>query len=252
MSLAALQRDFQAAVVAEDGAADAEPDRGLAVYRNAYRSRLLECLRSSFDRTWTWIGDDAFAAAACHHVIIRRPRSWTLDDVGIDFDATLAALFPADPEVAELAWLERAMQDAFTGPDVRVIEPVAFAARTASYSEADWSALRLLPASAIEMRVVVTDCVALWTAIDASEAKGDWSLDPPQTALVWRENLRPRCRLLDAVEAVALADLAQGASFGEMCEALVAALGPQGVATAGTFLCRWLSDGLLQEISDGT
>lgn len=252
MSLAVLQREFQAAVVAEDGNADANSDGRVAVYRNAYRSRLLECQRASFQRTWTWIGDEAFTAAACHHVIEHRPQGWTLDDLGRGFDATLAKLFPGDPEVAELAWLERAMQDVFTAPDVRAVEPEAFAARTAGYTEADWSELRLCPIPAIETRVVATDCVALWTAIDAGEASGDWSLDAPRTALVWRKNLRPRCRLLDATEAQALVSCAHGARFGALCQALVTEQGPQGVETAGIFLGRWLSDGLLQENSDGT
>ena len=251
MSLATLQRAFQAAVVAEDGTAGTSSEPRLAVYRNAYRARLLECLRSSFDKTWTWIGDQAFAAAACHHVIAHRPHSWTLDDVGHGFDATLAELFPGDPEVAELAWLEWAMQEVFSARDIRVIEPGAFAARTAGYTEADWSVLRLHPIPAIETHAVVTDCVALWTAIDANEARSDWSLDSRQTALVWRENLRPRCRLIDTAEASSLARIARGASFGALCEELVAELGPQGVETAGTFLGRWLLDGLLQENLDG-
>ena len=250
MSLAALQREFQVAVVAEDGVEDAHPAPGLAVYRNAYRSRLVECLRGGFDQTWAWIGDEAFAAAACHHLIAHRPQSWTLDAVGKRFDAALAELFPADPEVAELAWLELAMQNVFTASDVHEIEPSAFAARTAGYNEAKWSALRLCLIPAIETRVVVTDCVALWNALEAGETPGDWSLDTPRTALVWRRDLRSRCRMLDANEAEALAMLARGFSFGALCEALVVHQGPQGVETAGTFLGRWLSDGLLQENPD--
>lgn len=249
MSLAALQRAFQAAVVAEDDETDSDPDRGLAVYRNAYRARLLECLRGSFDKTWAWIGDEAFAAAACHHVIAERPHSWTLDDVGHGFDATLAALFPRDPEVAELAWLEWAMAEVFTAPDARILTPDSFAAQTAGHAEAEWSALRLCPIAAIETRTVSTDCVALWDALEAATAPVGWSLDSPRTALVWRENLRPRCRLIDRDEARALAALARGASFGKLCEALVADRGAQGVETAGTFLGRWLSSGLLRDES---
>lgn len=249
MSLATLQRAFQAAVTAEDGMAKASPEPGLAVYRTAYRARLLACLRSSFDKTWTWIGDEAFTAAACHHVIAHRPHSWTLDAIGHGFDATLAELMPGDPEVAELAWLEWAMQEVFVAPDVPALQPGAFAARTA-YTGADWAALRLHPIPAIEVRAVITDCVALWTAIHDGDARHGWSLESRQSALVWRENLRPRCRLIDATEARAIADLAHGASFGALCESLVAEQGPRGVETAGTLLGRWLADGLLRETPD--
>ena len=248
MSLAALQREFQALVVAEDDAPRSELYGGLAVYRNAYRSRLLECLQSSFERTSTWIGEDAFAAAACHHVIVHRPRNWTLDAVGEGFDETLAALLPGDPEVAELAWLERSLQDVFTAPDVAVVEPSAFAARTVGYAGVDWAALRLRLVPGIMTRVVTSDCVALWHAIGAGEKQRNWSLDGSRTALVWRQELLPHCRLLDVYEANALASLGRGESFGELCEFLVAELGNQGVAAAGAFLGRWLSDGLLQEV----
>jgi len=248
MSLAALQREFQARVVAEDDARLSEISGGLAVYRNAYRSRLLECLRSSFERTSTWIGEDAFAAAACHHVIVHRPRNWTLDAVGEGFDKTLAALLPDDPEVAELAWLERSLLDVFTAPDVAVVNPGSFAAQTVGYNDADWAALRLRLVPGIMTRVVASDCVALWHAIGAGEKPHNWSLDGSRTVLVWRQNLQPDCRLLDVHEANALASLSLGESFGELCEFLVAGLGNQGVAAAGAFLGRWLADGLLQEI----
>lgn len=247
MSLATLQRAFQAAVVAEDGEAETEPARGMSVYRNAYRARLLDCLRGSFDKTLAWIGDEAFTAAACHHVIVERPHSWTLDDLGQGFDATLALLFPTDPEVAELAWLERAMEDVFTVRDVTAMTPDTFAARTAGYTDAEWSALRLRAVPASATRVVTTDCAALWTAIDAGTQPNEWALDEPQTLLVWRASLRPQFRLLDAAEARALAELSRGVGFGAICEAVVATLGPPGVETAGKYLGRWLADGLLQE-----
>lgn len=249
MSLAALQREFQARIVAEDDTSHAEITVGLAVYRNAYRSRLVECLRTGFERTAIWIGEEAFTAAACHHVIVHRPRSWTLDAVGEGFEETLAALLPGDPEVAELAWLERSLLDVFTALDVEVFAPGTFAAQTNGYTEIEWSALRLRLVPGIKTRVVTTDCVALLNSLEAGEKALGWRLDGPQTALVWRQDFRPRCRLLGPSEAAALASLAGGACFGALCELLVNDVGPHGISNAGIYLAQWLLDGLLQQES---
>ena len=250
MTLAALQRQFHAAVVG-DGATPVSDaavgfGRGLEVYRNAYRTRLIDCLRECYDRTWTWLGDEAFTAAACHHMIVHPSRSWTLDEIGRRFDETLAALLPDHPEAADLAWLERAMQVAFSSADATAIQAHEFAEMTANHGEAEWAALRLHFAVGIQTREVASDCVALWKAIQGDEMDCDWALDRPQTVLIWRDGLRPQCRLLGGVEARSLARIRDGASFGELCEHLVTELGSdEGIACAGTLLGQWLTDGLL-------
>ena len=250
MTLAALQRQFHAAVVGDgaipDGGSVDGFDRGLEVYRNAYRTRLIECLRECYDRTWTWLGDETFTAAACHHLIVHPSRSWTLDEIGRRFDETLAALLPDHPEAAELAWLERAMQVAFTSPNATAILASEFAEITANHGEAEWAALRLHVAGAIQTREVASDCVALWNAIANDEGDCDWGLERPRTILVWRNGFSPQCRLLGEAEARSLARVRGGATFGEMCEHLVTELGSDdGIACAGSLLGQWLTDGLL-------
>ena len=94
MSLLELQRRFYTSVTSEGADLETgwpvEIRPGLAVYRHAYRARLIDCLRESFEKTWSWIGDDAFDAAALQHLSEHPPRSWTLDDTARDFTATLA------------------------------------------------------------------------------------------------------------------------------------------------------------------
>ena len=250
MNLAALQRQFHAAVVGDiatpDGGSEAGFERGLEVYRNAYRTRLIECLRECYDRTWTWLGDAAFTAAACHHLIVHPSQSWTLDDIGQRFDETLAALLPDHPEAAELAWLERAMQVAFCSANATPIQAHEFAEMTANHDEAEWAALRLHFAVGIQTREVATDCVALWNAIGNDDTDCDWELERPRTILVWRDGFTPQCRLLGEAETRSLARVRDGASFGALCEHLVTELGSEeGIACAGTLLGQWLTAGLL-------
>ena len=222
---------------------------GLAVYRTAYRSRLIDCLRGAFDKCRQWIGNDSFDAAAAHHLILHPPSSWTLDDLGLGFSDTLGELFPNDPEIAELAWLEWEMQQIFTSPDGQVLAAADFADQASHYSEDDWLDLRLAFFPGLAKRIVTTDCAALWSAIDSATDVPPLDLPGPDAILlVWRQNMRSQFRLLDPAEAIGLPLMQSGASFEQLCAALVDACGDDaGVAAAGTMLGRWMTDGLVSD-----
>src|SRR4029077_8430639 len=121
MNLAALQRYFRSwlTVEASDAAArfgeHAAP--GLAVYLNNYRGQLMACLVQSFGAVRAWRGNPAFDGAAATHIDRRPPHSWTLDAYAIEFPDTLDALYPQDPEVVDLARLERDLGLAFVARD---------------------------------------------------------------------------------------------------------------------------------------
>lgn len=225
---------------------------GLAVYRNAYRARLIECLRSSFEKTCMWIGDESFDAAAAHHLIVRPPRSWTLDNAGAGFDETLTQLFPNDPEVAELAWLEWEMQQAFIAADGPVLDAVGFAALSKDFTEEAWASLRLSFVTGMRSRRIQADCGAIWTAI-ATDANmpADVLLDEPGSLLVWRQGLNPRFRVLRSEEASRLDLLRSGVTFGDMCEALVKRLGAPGIEEAGRALSIWITQGMVSHAEVG-
>lgn len=253
MTLAAIQDRFLATVTEGEGTNivdwPADMRDGLVVYRTAYRARLLDCLRGAFDKSRKWIGDENFDAAAAHHLILHPPASWTLDDLGLGFSETLGGLFPDDPEVAELAWLEWEMQQTFTSPDGPVLAAAEFADRAAAYRENDWLDLCLTFVPGLATRVVRSDCAALWTAID-EEAEIP-PLDLPGadgTLLVWRQDLRSQFRLLGPDEAVGLTLMQNGGTFEDLCAALVESHGEEGgVAAAGTMLGRWMTDSLVNE-----
>ena len=107
---------------------------GLTVYRNAYRARLLDTLRDTFERTARLAGDEAFQQAAAHHLILHPPAHWTIDLAGEGFAETCAALFAGDPDVGELAWLEWAMHRAFAAPDAAPLTLNELAQATAQFS----------------------------------------------------------------------------------------------------------------------
>lgn len=256
MSLARQQSEFMAHVLDEDRALPAgwseRHAAGLDIYRNNYRSSLVEALRSTYERTAAYVGEDAFQRAAAHHLISNPPRSWTLDAAGDGFPETARELFKGDPEVAQLAWLEWAMHEAFVAADAAPLDAAGFADATAAFAQDDWDNMRLSFLPGTRTMPVTHDIPALWRAIDPDgEAPAEANrLDAPMHLLVWREGTKPVFQLIDDVEGEALYALQTGADYGDACALLVDRLGEDtAIVQAGTMLGRWLHNGVVGGIA---
>lgn len=238
MSLLALQSRFRDEIIADD---DGLPpsSTGMAIYRDAYRGRLLAALEASFERTRRWTGEDAFAAAACHYILTCPPRSWTLDDYGADFSVLLATLFSDDPEVAELAWLEWHVSRAFAAPNRPVLDAAKLAA--ACSAPADWDRMTFAMSAGFAMRGVQTNCLALWDALaDGQSAPPAAQRNDFTALLIWRSGFRPSVRAATCAEAEALNLLAGGGSLGELAQA-------DSAGKLGEWLAQWFSEGIFAE-----
>lgn len=242
MTLAETQSAF-AAYLRSGEEADATPfgSAGLQIYLNNYRSQLIACLQASYPRTRQWIGEDAFLHATVNHVDRVHPHSWTLDAYGHDFADTLDALFPDDPEVHDLAMLERALEQAFVAAD-------GDAMTIAAVASTDWDTQPLRFTPSMSILPVKTNVAELWSCL----AEGDDA--PPSVRrvetgtilLVWRRNGDSRFRAVGAAEAQALTLIASTSSFGALCETLVAEQGLQeGARSAGLLLRQWVSEGVV-------
>lgn len=244
MSLLAMQRDMRAWLVREDEPAAARLGAGAApglrVHQNNYRAQLVACLTDSFARTNDWLGGEAFEAAAARHIDRVPPSSWTLDAYARDFPATLAALYPDDPEVAELAWIECALGEAFVAPDA---EPFS----AADLAGVDWDHAVLEFTPTLDLADLTTNAPAIWSALaQEKEPPAAELLDEAGAILVWRSEQVSQFRAIDQVERQALLWVRAGMPFAELCEAMVASWGEeQGVARAGGLLGQWIADGLI-------
>lgn len=244
MTLAQTQRDFTAWLQSgspEDAARfgpRAAP--GLAIYQNNVRAQLAGCLEESFERTRQWIGGEAFHDAVVAHVTRVPPSSWTLDAYPRDFPATLALLYPGDPEVAELAVLELALAMAFVGPDAEAVTAQQVAG-------IDWDRAILIFVPTLDLHPLTTNAPAIWTALAQDEPPPAAELLPEAaTLLTWRNGEEAQFRAIDDSEEQAILCLRNGMTFAAMCEQIVRERGEeQGVALAGALLGQWLSDGLL-------
>jgi hypothetical protein len=244
MSLIVMQRDFRAwlETASREAAERIEPGAaaGLLVYQNNYRAQLMGFMRVTFERVHAWLGDEAFDAAAARHILGHPPHSWTLDAYGADFPATLAALYPNDPEIAELAWIDRALADAFVAPDV-------VALTNADIADADWDDATLAFTPSLAIGIATSNAAAIWSALSASETPPAAEYFTQSAAiLVWRQDYVSCFRSIEASERRAIERAREGMSFGALCALLVESLGDdEGIALAGTFLGQWLRDGLI-------
>ena len=255
MNLVELQRDFRSwlTVEASDAAARfgdrAEP--GLAVYLNNYRGQLMGCLSESFTAVRAWLGDDAFDAATATHIDRLPPHNWTLDAYTLEFPDTIDALYPADPEVGELARLERDLGLAFVGPDAQSLDVAALA-------HIDWDNAILELVATFSLLPVKSNAGAIWSAINAGETPPAAAvLDAPAVIAIWRKQYSPTFRTLEPMEAQALSLVADGRTFGEICVAVIHEVGEiEGPQVAGNLLGRWIGEGMVgavraQAFSDG-
>jgi hypothetical protein len=89
----------------------------LEVYRRAYHSRLVSCLRDLFPALRRALGDDVFTAFAVRYVRDHPPSSYTLGDLGPGFVRFLARPRRSGSRlISELATLEGALAAACEGP----------------------------------------------------------------------------------------------------------------------------------------
>ena len=249
MTLLAMQRDFRTWLTTESPEAAARLGRpgaaGPAVYLNNYRAQLMACLAESYPMLQRWLGDAGFAAAAAEHIDRVTPHSWTLDAYGADFAATLDALYPDDREVGELAALEWALAVAFVGADA---EPVAASA----LADVDWDRAVLTFAPTHACLPMASNAAVIWSALANDEPPPAAALlAEPAVVAVWRAELAPTFRILAPAEATGMRMVADGASFGALCERLVADHGDDaGPQLAGAMLGQWLADGLISAVRE--
>lgn len=245
MSLLCLQNDMRAWLEQGSHRAarrfSASARNGLGIYQNNYRAQLINCLEESFAVTRSWLGGEAFHGAVVAHIEAVSPSSWTLDHYPREFPMTLGKLYPADPEVPDLALLELALGEAFVAGDA---PPLA-----RDLGAVDWDHARLAFLPSLTSHRLLSNAPAIWLAIASDVAP------PPAQALpaagglvVWRSGEQCHFRALDPHELGAISFCREpGATFGMLCEAA----GAHAAEQVGAWLGQWLSDAIIADIDDG-
>lgn len=218
---------------------------GIGIYRNNYRGQLRGALRDTFRHVLLWLGDDAFEAAAEAQIRNSPPTSWTLDAYGRDFPALLRQLYPQDPEVHELAWLDLAMSNAFVTADAVPVAPSHLA-------RISWDRVRLrfVP---LQLSEAATNASEIWIALEEGKMPPPARrLDRRGGYLVWRSGYVPRFRFAQPREYRSLCELYLGIQFDRVCSLLEAEIGrSEAIEAIGQILGRWLAEGIIAGVEPG-
>lgn len=231
-----------------DGDERLPAQRRLQVYRNAYGARLRDALRETFEKTWTYLGDDAFDALAAAFVRDHPPVERNLRWFGARFSHWLERALPDDPDVAELAALEWSLRCAFDAADGEPL-PILDASRLATTR---WTTAACRFAPALELLPVRFNTAAVWQALGRGEAPPAMlTLTPPGWLMVWRKGWQPRFRTIDDDEHAWLVALRSGRPLAAVCGQFGATAGAATAAALGAARLRqWCDEGVVVAIAD--
>jgi hypothetical protein len=242
--LADMQRDFRNWLVSsasdERLLREVSASHGLTTYQNNYRTQLVNCLKASYPQLLAWMGEEAFLEAAIHHIDHHPPSSWTLDVYGVDFGDSLRAIYPHNPDLRELAWIEWSLSDAFVAADTPSMASEQLA-------NIDWDTARLWLTPSLRQHSLSTNAMAIWSAlVDGVTPPEAEMLDAPACIVIWRREYTSRLVQVDAIEHAALLALRNDDHFSALCDGLVEQLGEeQGVSRAGSLLAGWIASGIV-------
>ncbi|MFO1112005.1 MAG: DNA-binding domain-containing protein [Bradyrhizobium sp.] len=254
--LARQQADFQRGILAgDDGVLDEILDSDkekrttlFGVYRYAYGSRLVEALRNDHELLHAYLGDEMFDEMG-HAYVKARPSAhpnlrWFSQGLP-DFLRTNAP-YEQYPVLADLAALEKALNDAFDGTDGAVLA----LSDVAAFAPDVWKDLTFTAHPTAARLDLTTNAAAIWRALKADETPPDAvGLDEPTRILAWRQHTTPMFRELPAEEAMMWDEAVKGVPFGVLCSMLATYDDPDNAAGRGAgYLHGWVTSGCLSGV----
>lgn len=255
---ARLQDSFQRGVMDGDDAVMAEildsPQEGrdvlFGVYRNAYVLRLVEIVQSDHELLHAYLGDDGFDGAARAYIAARPSRNANARWFSQGFPDFLKTTEPYSqyPAVGELAWLEKALNDAFDAAD----GPVLALAELAAIAPEEWRDICFVPHPSAVRLDMATNASAIWSALrNDEEPPAPEALGEPARLIVWRHDVMPMFRELSVEEAMMWDEAAKGIPFGVLCAMAATYDDPDSAAArAAGYLQQWISAELLSAIAE--
>lgn len=221
-------------------------ETGLAIYHNAYLSRLQEVLRHDFSALRYWLGDDEFSGLAEAYVRRYPSAHFSLRWLGERLPAFITEHLVAEQSapLAELARLEWAFSLAF---DACQGEPLGLNDMALLAPEA-WPDLQVTLEPSVQQLLCRFNTLAIWRASkDGADFPGSHALEFAQVCLVWRHQNVCQYRSLEPAEACALAGMVtSGWRFSELCAELAVTCAEGAPLQAVTWLKQWVQEGLIE------
>ena len=218
----------------------------LDVYRSAYELRLIDVIGNDHPVLKAYLGEKNFAGLARTfmkaHPSTNRNARWVSQGLA-DFAASTSP-WADHPEMGEIAWLERALGNAFDCAD----EPAMGLEALAAIAPDDWAGLAFRFHVSVSRIDFITNAGDVWNALKdgGEEHPPVRTLDGPQPVVVWRLGLTPNWRALPVEEAMMLDAAREGVPFGVLCELVATFAEPDTAAVrAAGYLQGWIVAGML-------
>ena len=211
-------------------------------------SRLTEYLAADHAKLQLYLGGAAFSAIGRRYAAKYPKLDPGLRWFSRNLDKFLGETTPysGNPELAELACLEAALNSAFEAPVV----PLVTVAELAQLDATDLEDCTVSLHPSVRRLCFRSNTTSLWAALQCNELPPrPKRLDAPQELLVWRQGTHPRFRMLGPEEATALSLALDGIPFGKICRAVATQAPHAGTNDcAQTYLRGWVEAELVSSI----
>lgn len=252
-ALHSLQDRFQGFLLADETAIVADvvgnervdARRRLGIYHDAYRSRLVEALRTDYTALARQMGEAAFEQAALRYILATPSAHRNLRWYGQSLPAFLRTTAPhcETPWMADLAEFEWNITLAF---DAAELNSLTFE-QVAALDPAAWPTARFdFHPSLRRLRLGSNAPVLRKAADEDAPAPTPEPYDAATDWMLWRKDLMVLYRSMTADEAWALDAARDGSDFTRLCEGLCEWVEPDAAAPRLAGLLRtWVDDGLI-------
>ncbi len=217
----------------------------LGIYRDAYVLRLIDVVANDHELLRLYLGEDRFRAMVRSYIECCPSQSPNARWFAHRLPEFLEANEPysRQPILAELAALERALNDAFDGVDA----PLLSMSDLAVVPPEEWAQLSFVCHPTVTCLEVHSNVGAIWSALKAGAEPPPCTLsDDARRIIVWRHDATSMFRELGPEEAMMWTEMGKGARFGDLCTLLATYDDPAGAPMrAAGYLKVWLEAGLL-------
>lgn len=220
----------------------------LAIYSDAYRSRLLESLATTYPILKIYMGDDDFEKLS-NEYIDKFPSTyksirWFGDHLA-DFLARHST-YKNSNYLSELALLEWTMTLVFDAADDAVLQLDDMG----KIPPESWENMRLYAHPSIQRIKLSWNVVHIWQAVTDEKTPGEPIQSQfPIEWVFWRNELMNHFCSLSESEAWAIDAMLNGSSFGDICAGLCKWVSEEDAAMHSASLLKgWISAGLLSSV----
>jgi hypothetical protein len=256
-NLARLQWDFQEFLLRGSGSIHTHvvstervpADLRLAIYSNAYATRLVEALDANYPAIAKLLGDRDFHELATEYVAAHDSRFFSIRYYGHALAHFLSsnARYKPVPFLADLARWEWTMNDVFDAADAEPLKLEALSARAPS----EWAAMRFTFHPSVRSLALHWNAPQVWKALVEDMDRPRAAVSREATSwLLWRNELKEFFRPLAATEEHALVAARAGDTFADICTLLADRLPEEDTpARAAEYLRTWIDSGLITALS---